>query len=117
MTNTGDVALTGVAVTDPKVPACDRTLGELAPRQSTTYTCDVEVIEAELLNVASVMGRTRAGVVVTDSDDAKVAPVPVDETVDKTDDVNAGEDLADTGTDAVASLLVALLGMVRSVRA
>src|SRR5690606_39926840 len=38
VTNTGDVDLTGVAVTDEQVPGCGRTIGDLPVGGSVTYT-------------------------------------------------------------------------------
>jgi uncharacterized repeat protein (TIGR01451 family) len=40
VTNTGDVTLTGVTVSDPLAPGCDRLLSDLNPGLSTSYTCD-----------------------------------------------------------------------------
>ena len=39
VSNTGNVTLTSVAVTDPLVPACDKVIGPLAAGASDTYTC------------------------------------------------------------------------------
>ena len=41
VTNTGAVDLTNVEVSDPQVPACDNTIGNLAVGQTVVYTCSV----------------------------------------------------------------------------
>jgi uncharacterized repeat protein (TIGR01451 family) len=40
VTNTGSVPLTGVAVSDPLVPACDKAIGDLGVGASQTYSCE-----------------------------------------------------------------------------
>ena len=39
VTNTGTVDLNNVVVSDPQLPACDRTIGFLAAGESVTYSC------------------------------------------------------------------------------
>ncbi len=39
VTNTGDVTLFDVVVSDPLTPDCDRVIGQLAPGEMVTYTC------------------------------------------------------------------------------
>lgn len=55
VTNTGDVDLTGVTVSDPQVPACDRVIGDLPVGGSVTYTCSVR-LGRTMVNVATVTG-------------------------------------------------------------
>ena len=74
--NTGDVAVTNVAVADPTTPACDRTVGELAAGASTSYTC-VATINVTTTNVATVTGTDPLGNPLTTSDDAKVTVTPI----------------------------------------
>jgi uncharacterized repeat protein (TIGR01451 family) len=57
VTNTGDVALTNVTVTDALSPNCNRTIGTLAPGASTSYTCTRPDVTASFNNVAVVTGR------------------------------------------------------------
>ncbi|MBP2475726.1 putative repeat protein (TIGR01451 family)/LPXTG-motif cell wall-anchored protein [Crossiella equi] len=71
VTNTGDSELTGVTVTDPKVPACDRVLDRLAPGASRELSCRAPVTEDQV-NTATVTGTPPVGPPVTASDDASV---------------------------------------------
>ena len=72
VTNTGDLDLFNVTVTDPLAPACDRVIGDLAIGATLTYTCDEPTVLADFTNVASVTGEDIEGNVVTDDDDAPV---------------------------------------------
>jgi uncharacterized repeat protein (TIGR01451 family) len=56
VTNSGSVALTGVVVDDPLVPACDRNVGDLAAGASTTYTCSVQVGGGSAMTWLDVFG-------------------------------------------------------------
>jgi uncharacterized repeat protein (TIGR01451 family) len=56
VTNTGDVALTNVTVSDARSPNCDRTIGTLNPGQSTSYTCTRANVTASFNNVAVATG-------------------------------------------------------------
>jgi uncharacterized repeat protein (TIGR01451 family) len=60
VTNTGDVALTNVTVTDPLSPDCNRTIGTLAPGASTSYTCTRPDVRSSFTNVAVVTGTAGA---------------------------------------------------------
>ena len=72
VTNTSNVDLTGVVVTDPVTPACDRTIGAMTPGQIVTYTCIVSQVVQHINNIASVQGVAPDGTVVTDADPAEV---------------------------------------------
>ena len=72
VTNTGDIDLANVAVTDAAVPACDSNVGALAAGAGTSYDCTVTNITADFVNVADVTGDHVAGGSVSDSDDAAV---------------------------------------------
>jgi hypothetical protein len=61
-----------VVVSDPKVPACNRTIGDLAPSQSVSYICSFVVTEP-IDNVATVTGKNN--VTVAGTDDARVGLV------------------------------------------
>lgn len=71
VTNTGNVALTGVVVSDPLASDCDKTIGALALGGQESYSCLSAVINSNLTNVASVVGLYGA-TQVTDSDSANV---------------------------------------------
>jgi uncharacterized repeat protein (TIGR01451 family) len=71
VTNTGDVALTNVTVTDALSPNCNRTIGTLAPGASTSYTCTRANVTAGFTNVAVASG-TAGGTTVTAQDTAPV---------------------------------------------
>jgi uncharacterized repeat protein (TIGR01451 family) len=72
VTNTGDVPLTNVAVSDAVAPNCARVLGALTSGESRNYTCTLANVLDDLTNVASASGTPPAGSVVTDSDSAQV---------------------------------------------
>jgi uncharacterized repeat protein (TIGR01451 family) len=71
VTNTGDVALTNVTVTDPLSPNCNKTIGTLAPGASTSYTCTRANVTSNFTNVAVASG-TAGGTTVTAQDTAPV---------------------------------------------
>jgi len=71
VTNTGDVALTDVKVTDALSPNCNRTIGTIAPGASVSYTCTRPNVTASFNNVAVVTGKAGA-TTVTDQDTAPV---------------------------------------------
>ncbi|WHT19325.1 hypothetical protein N8J89_40635 [Crossiella sp. CA-258035] len=72
VTNTGDAPLTAVTVADPIAPSCARTLPDLAPGKSESYTCAMPAGAEDVTNTASVTGTPPTGLPVTDTDDAKV---------------------------------------------
>jgi uncharacterized repeat protein (TIGR01451 family) len=72
VTNTGDVTLTEVTVSDPLSPACNRDLGTLAAGQSKSYTCAKANVTAGFRNVADVTGKPPTGAPVKASDNANV---------------------------------------------
>ncbi|MCK2236430.1 MULTISPECIES: CARDB domain-containing protein [unclassified Crossiella] len=72
VTNSGDAPLTSVTVADPAVPACARTLPDLAPGASQSYTCSWTAGSEDLVNTATATGNDPTGRPVTATDDAKV---------------------------------------------
>jgi uncharacterized repeat protein (TIGR01451 family) len=86
ITNTGDVTLTAVTVSDAQASDCVRGSGELpdlAPRESTSYACTLYAVPDGLINSATVAALPPAGAAVTDTDAAKVIldetqPCPLD---------------------------------------
>jgi uncharacterized repeat protein (TIGR01451 family) len=77
VTNTGTVALTNVAVTDGLAPNCAKTIGALAPGQSTSYTCTLGGVTSAFTNSATASGHPPVGPDVTATD---TAPVTVNAT-------------------------------------
>jgi uncharacterized repeat protein (TIGR01451 family) len=74
VTNTGNVTLSNVVVTDPLAPLCNRTIGTMAPGATTTYTCLSGPVTTGFVNVATATGTpTPGGGTVTDNDDAVVS--------------------------------------------
>jgi uncharacterized repeat protein (TIGR01451 family) len=71
VTNTGDVTLTNVTVTDPLSPNCNKTIGTLAPGASSSYTCTRANVTSNFTNVAVASG-TAGGTTVTAQDTAPV---------------------------------------------
>ena len=78
VTNTGNVTLTNVTVTDPLSPNCDRTsaqipaLASMAPNASVTYSCSQTNVRKAYDNVATATGTPPTGPNVTASDTAPV---------------------------------------------
>ncbi|MEV8606863.1 hypothetical protein AB0383_02670 [Amycolatopsis sp. NPDC051373] len=98
-TNSGDVALHDVAVTDAKVGACARTIGTLAPGQRTTGTCTAKAPVPD--TSASVTGTDPLAKTVTAKADVKVPLIAPALDVTKTVDpavVHAGEQVTWTIT-------------------
>ena len=83
VTNTGDVPLTGVTVSDPLAPACAKAIGTLAPGASAVSTCGL-VVDAALVNVASVTGKPAIGADVTAVDPEAVAVIDPSISITKT---------------------------------
>ena len=71
VTNTGDVDLTDVEVSDALAPGCARVIGDLAAGDSYTYTCTVENVLAGFTNVAVATGHYD-GIEVEDEDPSTV---------------------------------------------
>jgi uncharacterized repeat protein (TIGR01451 family) len=72
VTNTGDVALTNVTVSDVQAPNCVRVIGNLAPGGSARYGCTLASVTDGFINTATVTGRPPMGESVNDSDSAIV---------------------------------------------
>jgi uncharacterized repeat protein (TIGR01451 family) len=78
VTNSGQVTLTNVTVTDAEAPGCARTqadiagLASMAPGASVSYTCTRANVQASFTNVAVATGTPPFGANVTDDDDAVV---------------------------------------------
>lgn len=104
VTNTGGLPLTDVVVSDPRLPACDRAIGDLAPGASVSYPCELAEVTADFTNIAQVAGSTSTGEVVIDEDDARV--VPIDGAPD------GGDDLVGTGAGGPVLLILSALSLI-----
>lgn len=71
VTNTGNVDLTNVVVTDPATPSCDKTFATLAIGATETYSCTTVALLASFTNTATVTGNYDT-TQVTDDDSAVV---------------------------------------------
>ena len=66
VTNTGDVTLTNVTVTDPNAPLCATNLGTMNPGATSSYLCQLANVTADFTNVATVVGTPPVGPDVAD---------------------------------------------------
>ncbi|MEU8631146.1 hypothetical protein AB0C38_03190 [Amycolatopsis sp. NPDC048633] len=93
VTNTGDTGLSGVRVTDAKVPSC-ALAGDLAPGESRTATCTAKAPIADGVNTASAAGTDELGKEVTATADAPAPTIAPAVEVTKTADppvIHAGD--------------------------
>lgn len=72
VTNTGDVPLSGVMVTDTLAPDCDRYIGDLGVGEDYEYQCTLENVTEDFTNVAEVTGYSPLETLLSDEDDADV---------------------------------------------
>ncbi len=102
VTNSGDVDLADVVVSDPLAPGCDASFAVLAAGDVRTIGCSVTNVTADFTNVASVTADTPLGDTVTASDDALVDVVNPGVDIQKTPDLQQ----VVTGGDAVFTITV-----------
>ena len=91
ITNTGDITLTNVSVSDPLAASCERDIGDMAPNASHTYQCSA-AYDDDITNTATVKGKnitTGESIEASDSarvditpstfiyDDTPTAPIPI----------------------------------------
>ena len=76
ITNTGDVTLAPITVTDALAPDCDAVIGSLASGLTSSTTCSVIAGTADFTNTAVVTGAPPVGNVVTAVDTAFVDAAP-----------------------------------------
>ncbi|MFN2199222.1 MAG: hypothetical protein ACK2UW_24100, partial [Anaerolineales bacterium] len=96
VTNTGEVDLTGVEVTDAEAPGCANTIGDLAAGASVTYNCTVPAVTEGFTNTACVAGSFEAGEVSDcDSSTVKVADIDIRKQAEGDDsrDIVSGSDV------------------------
>ena len=60
VTNTGDVGLTDILVSDPAAPLCGRSLSDLDPGQSANFTCEQGGVTASYTNQITVTANAGA---------------------------------------------------------
>ena len=72
VTNSGDVTLTNVNVSDPSSANCNRDLGTLAAGASTIYTCTRSNVRRQFVNTAAAVGTAPNGTTVRASATAPV---------------------------------------------
>ncbi len=72
VTNSGNVALHAVTVSDPASPGCNKSLGSLAVGASRSYQCSRSAVASSFTNVATANGTSPKGKHVTATDHAKV---------------------------------------------
>jgi uncharacterized repeat protein (TIGR01451 family) len=76
VTNTGDVTLSNVTVTDQLSPDCNRNLGTLGVGHSKSYTCTQPDVKAPFTNVAVATGKPPTGATVKATDHADINAAP-----------------------------------------
>ncbi len=76
VTNTGNIDLQNVVVSDPTAPACDNTIANLAIGETVTYTCNFSNVTASFTNVATLSASTPGGVSVSAVDESEVIMIP-----------------------------------------
>ena len=117
VTNTGELPLTGVLVTDDKVTAVTCPQDALAPGESMTCTATGTAQPGQYVNIGTVTGTDAVGVTVTDSDTShyfgSVPAIDVIKDVDPviipggaTTDVTWTITVANTGNVPLADVLV-----------
>ncbi len=106
VTNTGQVALNNVSVNDPQEPACDETIGSLAPGQVYTYTCTGAAVTSSYTNVADVTGDPADGSPqVTATDPSEVVVDTPSILIDK-DDADNGDDMQSVSPGGTATFTI-----------
>ena len=121
VTNTGDVTLTNVTVSDAEAPDCDRTFAELQAGGYQSYMCAVTGVADDFVNTATVTGTPSVGADVMDSDTASVDVLHPDIQIVKTPDLQwvargsaVSFNVAITNTGEVTLTSVAVVDSVTS---
>jgi len=86
VTNTGNVTLTNVTVTDALAPGCSSVIGTMLPAAVVSYNCTLTNVQAGFTNTAAVTGTPPNGPPVTDTDTAVVSVQAPSIDVQKTPD-------------------------------
>ena len=72
VTNTGNVPLHSVHVTDPRSPACNHQIGTLQAGASKSYSCIRAAVSSSYTNLATATGTSPKGKKVQSTDHANV---------------------------------------------
>jgi uncharacterized repeat protein (TIGR01451 family) len=102
VTNTGDVPLSSVAVSDALAPDCAKSVGELAPGASSTVTCSLVGASSSFTNTATATGHPPVGPDVTAKDTADVTAIHPSIAIAKDPDSQS----IDSGATATFTILV-----------
>ncbi|MDY6876422.1 MAG: LamG-like jellyroll fold domain-containing protein [Chloroflexota bacterium] len=106
VTNTGNMTLTNVTVSDVQAPNCAQTVGVLAAGDDHTYVCTVADVTSDFTNSATVTGTTTVSDTVTYTDTAfvdvinpriEIAKTPDTQTVTSGSDVDFTIAITNTG--------------------
>ncbi len=115
VTNTGNVTLSEIVVTDVLSPDCDRTFGAiLAPGETIAYECTIDNVTADFVNVIVVTGippTTNPDVPpepVVDEDEESVTVVPEGEIGDTVWSDENANGIQDNGEKGIADATVML---------
>jgi uncharacterized repeat protein (TIGR01451 family) len=108
ITNTGDVALANVSVSDALAPNCNRNFASLNAGQSQSYACSRANVTADFTNTAIVIGSTPLNTTVSASDTAAVDVLGPAITLEKTPDTQ----VVVSGTTASFTIAVTNTGDV-----
>ncbi|MDH5422572.1 MAG: carboxypeptidase regulatory-like domain-containing protein, partial [Acidimicrobiia bacterium] len=95
ITNTGDVTLTTVDVVDAAYPACDNTVGPLAPNASTSYVCTVADVLVGFTNTVDASALDGNGNSATSSDSESITVLPASIAITKVADAGTVVDGGD----------------------
>ncbi len=102
ITNTGEVTLTDVTVSDVLASYCSRSVAELAPREGTSYTCAAIDVVTGFINTAVVTGTPPFALEVTAVD---TATVTVEEVISGLIATNDSPTLLGSSTTLTASVV------------
>ncbi len=95
VTNTGDVTLDTVDVVDAGYPACDNSVGPLAPNASTFYVCTVADVLVGFTNTVDASALDGNGNPATSSDSESITVLPASIVITKVADAGTVVDGGD----------------------
>jgi len=115
ITNSGDVALANVTLTDIQAPDCNKSIASLAAGASTSYACALVNVTADLTNSATVTAKPPVGPDVSATDTAfvdvihpaiTIAKTPHSQIVHSGDTVTFNITITNSGDAALANMTV-----------